>query len=134
MLIGHLQPPRWVHGALLMAFSVAVGAHSVILQIGAWSGMILVRSQTMPVSEAVATTFDGQHPCCVCKAIQQDQAPPAEEMAAWTMPERLQMLIPATWNPARLQIFSPAPGWIPPGHAPDLRAPPVPPPRSLAAV
>jgi hypothetical protein len=35
--------------------------------------MIVARAQTAPVAEAVATTFDGDHPCGLCKAISQGQ-------------------------------------------------------------
>lgn len=45
------------------------GAHWVALQATAWSGMLISRSLSSSVSEAVQSTFDGQHPCRVCKVI-----------------------------------------------------------------
>lgn len=45
------------------------GAHWVALQTTAWTGMLISRTLDTSVSEAVESTFDGQHPCRVCKAI-----------------------------------------------------------------
>jgi hypothetical protein len=41
----------------------------MVLQVTAWTGMIVARAQTAPVAEAVETTLDGQHPCRLCKVI-----------------------------------------------------------------
>jgi hypothetical protein len=49
------------------------GAHWMVLQVTAWTGMIVARSQTAPVIEAVETTLDGQHPCRLCSAISSGQ-------------------------------------------------------------
>ena len=46
-----------------------IGMHWVILQSVAWTGMIIVYSQTAPLREALAKTFDGEHPCGLCKAV-----------------------------------------------------------------
>ena len=45
------------------------GAHWMLLQMTAWTGMIIVRSQDAPVAVAVESTFDGDHPCRLCAAI-----------------------------------------------------------------
>ncbi len=45
------------------------GAHRVALQTTAWTGMVIARSISGPLSEAVQSTFDGEHPCQVCKVI-----------------------------------------------------------------
>jgi hypothetical protein len=49
------------------------GAHWMLLQATAWTGMIVVRAQSAPVAEAVETTFDGEHPCRMCSAISEGQ-------------------------------------------------------------
>lgn len=49
------------------------GAHWMLLQATAWTGMIVVRVQSAPVVEAVETTFDGEHPCRMCTAIDKGQ-------------------------------------------------------------
>jgi hypothetical protein len=45
------------------------GAHWVMLQVTAWTGMLITRVQEAPVRRAVATTFDGEHPCAMCLSI-----------------------------------------------------------------
>jgi hypothetical protein len=45
------------------------GAHWALLQAAAWTGMLMTRSQSEGVAEAVKTTFDGEHPCALCAAI-----------------------------------------------------------------
>ena len=63
-----------VHKLLLLACALHLsGAHWVVLQVTAWTGMLVVRSQTEGVAEAVKTTFDGEHPCVMCSAIESGQ-------------------------------------------------------------
>ena len=49
------------------------GAHWCALQAFAWTGMLVSRAQATTVSEAVATTFDGDHPCALCQAVEDAQ-------------------------------------------------------------
>ena len=61
---------RFVHKLLLIACALHLsGAHWALLQVTAWTGMLVARSQTEGVAEAVKTTFDGAHPCPMCSAI-----------------------------------------------------------------
>ncbi len=41
----------------------------MVLQTTAWTGMLLSRSVSASVEEAIAFTFDGQHPCRMCEVI-----------------------------------------------------------------
>jgi hypothetical protein len=54
---------------LVIALASSIGLHWAFLQVVAWTGMVVTYSQTAPVSEAVAKTFDGRHPCKLCKEI-----------------------------------------------------------------
>ena len=58
--------------AILCALYVS-GAHWCALQTLAWTGMLVSRAQTATVSEAVRTTFDGDHPCALCQAVNEGQ-------------------------------------------------------------
>ena len=58
--------------ALLMALWLS-GNHWMVLQVTVWSGMILSRSMEKGVSEAIFTTFDGEHPCPLCRIISDAQ-------------------------------------------------------------
>jgi hypothetical protein len=40
-----------------------------MLQTVAWTGMLVGNLTTDSVATAVGKTFDGKHPCCLCKAI-----------------------------------------------------------------
>ena len=49
------------------------GAHWIVLQTTAWTGMLVSRSVNTSVVEALESTFDGQHPCRMCEAISSGQ-------------------------------------------------------------
>jgi hypothetical protein len=46
-----------------------LGAHWAALQTVAWTAMLAENLQSGSVQTAVEKTFDGKHPCCLCKAI-----------------------------------------------------------------
>ena len=54
---------------LVLALASSIGLHWAFLQIVAWAGMVVTYSQSATVSEAVVKTFDGKHPCKLCKEI-----------------------------------------------------------------
>jgi hypothetical protein len=55
--------------AVVVALSLSIGLHWALLQTVAWTGMVLNYSQTAPLTEALAKTFDGKHPCNLCKLV-----------------------------------------------------------------
>jgi hypothetical protein len=64
--------------ALLKVVSVlllvlSLGLHWAVLQTVAWTGMLISYSQE-GVREAIAKTFDGEHPCPLCKAVAKGRA------------------------------------------------------------
>ena len=54
---------------IALALASSIGLHWTFLQAVAWAGMIVSYSQEAPLGEAVVKTFDGQHPCTLCKQI-----------------------------------------------------------------
>jgi hypothetical protein len=46
-----------------------LGVHWAALQTVAWTVMLADNLQSSSFQVAVTKTFDGQHPCCLCKAI-----------------------------------------------------------------
>ena len=48
---------------------LTTGAHWAALQTVAWTTMLANSLRTQSFTEAVSNTFDGKHPCCLCKAI-----------------------------------------------------------------
>jgi hypothetical protein len=71
MAVVNLRPVSRIAGSLLAALAlfVVAGGHWVVLQSVAWAGMLMSYSRTAPMSVAVAETFDGAHPCPLCKAV-----------------------------------------------------------------
>lgn len=57
---------------LILTFSL--GAHWMFLQSVAWVGMVVNYSHDASLSEALSKTFDGKHPCCLCKFVQEGKA------------------------------------------------------------
>ena len=54
---------------LIIALLAATDAQWMVLQSVAWAGMIVSYSEKSPLKMALAETFDGKHPCPLCKAI-----------------------------------------------------------------
>jgi hypothetical protein len=54
---------------LVFALVLTLGFHWAWLQTAAWTTMLASNLRTHSWSESVARTFDGAHPCCLCRAI-----------------------------------------------------------------
>lgn len=117
---------------VVTALVLSTGLHWAALQTVAWTGMLASNLRGNDFSQAVSKTFDGRHPCCLCKAIaaaqksekKSDAVSPVSKMEFPPVAEPI-VLIP----PTRFKIDS----------QPDTFAetlsfePPVPPPRGLFA-
>ena len=111
------------------------GAHWTVLQTTAWTGMLVSRSLTVSVEEAISSTFDGKHPCRMCDVVssgkQTEERSQKEiellkkcgdlkfvEFYLMSVPPRM-AVAPLLW-----------PEWNVPGEQ-RKEAPPTPPPLSL---
>jgi len=106
------------------------GAHWMLLQATAWTGMIVVRSQRAPVAEAVRTTFDGEHPCRMCSAINEGQKEEKEREFPLVKKAQEMRLVALEWFELPPAVMSGEIQW-PDFIAAALRrmeAPPTPPP------
>ncbi len=113
-----------------MLLALSLGLHWTVMQSFAWAGMLVRRAQTETFAVALKTTFDGQHPCQVCKAVAAGKA--AERHAEGTS------FLPKLEICNAVTIAC----WIQPPSTAPLRvfengvqdrgddAPPLPPPRS----
>ena len=54
---------------IVLALVAALGAHWALLQTVAWTTMLANNLQSHSLSQAVTDTFDGNHPCPLCRAI-----------------------------------------------------------------
>jgi hypothetical protein len=61
----------WTIGraATIVALCLAIGLHWLALQSIAWTTMICEYSKNASLVEAVSKTFDGNHPCSLCHAV-----------------------------------------------------------------
>jgi hypothetical protein len=79
-----------------LALMQILGGHWALLQTSAWVGMIVQYSQQSGLKAGLAQTFDGEHPCAVCKAIQDGKK--QEQKKAPLLRAELKKDYLATWN------------------------------------
>jgi hypothetical protein len=60
---------RISHILLIIAVLTASGSHWLVLQSVAWTNMLMDNLQSRSVTQALECTFDGKHPCKLCKQI-----------------------------------------------------------------
>jgi len=113
---------------LVLALAGSIGLHWAFLQVVAWTGMVITFAQSKPVTEAVSDTFDGQHPCNLCKQIAKGKQ--AEKKSELQLESSKAKFANA---PAKFIFRTPPLFWelTPSGEllASLTHAPPVPPPR-----
>ena len=64
---------------VLVMILVMTGGHWMILQSVAWTKMIIEYSRSAPLGVALEQTFDGWHPCQMCKMIQKAKQPAKQQ-------------------------------------------------------
>ncbi len=115
---------------MIVALLAASGGHWAVLQSVAWTTMLADNLQSNSFCDAVTKTFDGRHPCPLCKAVSAGKQ--SEKKADFTL-ELKKLEFPPV--PEKLVLYSPAQfELLPMTHvSAEIRAqqPPVPPPRSF---
>jgi hypothetical protein len=116
--------------AVIAALVATMGTHWVLLQSVAWTAMFADNLHSVSFREALVKTFDGKHPCYLCKAIAKGKTSEQRKVSA----ERMQKL---EFPPAKANFILMAPS------QPQLvrqamasaeslpHAPPTPPPRGF---
>ena len=66
--------PASIKIVAVAALVFSLGLHWALLQTVAWAGMVISYSRDASLKQAVSMTFDGEHPCPLCKAIKKGQA------------------------------------------------------------
>jgi hypothetical protein len=61
------------HWILLGILFVSLGGHLALLQTVAWGNMLVDYSKSASFSEAAKMTFDGGHPCSLCKVVEESK-------------------------------------------------------------
>jgi hypothetical protein len=115
---------------VIVTLVATTGAHWALLQSVAWTTMLAENLSCGSVGQAMSLTFDGKHPCPICKAIAAGKK--SEKKKDSTLQLQKFEFPLATENPALpapLQFESPPPSIaFPKVHT---ARPPVPPPRGL---
>lgn len=60
---------RFGRYVVIVSLLVTIGGHWAVLQSIAWTTMLVDNLQQTSLTEAVSNTFDGEHPCPMCKHI-----------------------------------------------------------------
>lgn len=116
--------------AVVLALCLSVGLHWCILQSIAWAGMVVNYARDTSISEAIQKTFDGKHPCALCKAIQKGKQAGRNQESNFSkkrLDPCVKLELPALYFPSPpgercvLDCFS----------ATRSEIPPVPPPKSV---
>jgi hypothetical protein len=119
---------------LVLLAALSVGLHWGAVQLVGWASMTLEYSRTVPLSDALEMTFDGKHPCKLCKLVAKE-GPLSEndEKQAPGKKFELKSLVATLWpEEIPLALCSDRSS---PWTGPDARArskrdrPPLPPPR-----
>ena len=95
---------------ILMIFIVVCSSssHLAVLQVVAWTGMLVEHVQDGDLEAAIAKTFDGSHPCGLCDAIDGAAQAGGDENEEAPLPS-VQILDLKLLPLARVAILPPAP-------------------------
>ncbi len=111
VVLAHLS--KWL---VVLTLTLSLGAHWMFLQSVAWVGMVVNYSHDAPFTEALSKTFDGQHPCKLCKLVQegkakekkQDTQKPTKEVEKSLPAGRAFALYPPELEPTVFSVLSQA--------------------------
>jgi hypothetical protein len=115
---------------LIAALVATTGLHWAALQTVAWTTMLAGNLCSDSFSEAVSKTFDGEHPCPLCKAI-------AAAKKSGKKSEAIAPVLKMEFPPLaeEMVLFPPSPSepgqWISPLAESRCAKPALPPPRCL---
>jgi hypothetical protein len=125
-------PVRLSKLILVLVLACSIGLHWGMLQSLAWTSMLAQNLRHDSLAQAVTRTFDGQHPCCLCKAIAAGKK--SEKKSEFTPSFKALEFPPATEDFA---LTTPAHFPLPTAADTFARTfsenPPIPPPRLVFA-
>lgn len=118
---------------MAVALFMVAGGHWAMLQSVAWAGMVKNFSRTGSLTEAVSKTFDGKHPCSMCKKIAAAQSHEEKAPMSMKVDKKSEVFVKACGASLPLPIFRPVVyGPAPFVSMPELCfAPPVPVPITV---
>ena len=115
---------------MVLALCAVSGAHWAILQSFAWTTMLAQNLRYESFTAAVTRTFDGQHPCRMCKAVAAGKNA-AKKTEFTGAASRFEFLTVARCVIARVPERSAVVPVANESAASRAKQPPTPPPRAL---
>ena len=121
---------RFAKICLALSVAASIGLHWAFFQSVAWVGMVVTYSHEAPFREALVKTFDGKHPCALCREIANDRR--SEKKPDSPPPVRK---LEFSYSAAQFLFAAPSHFWEP--TCPEqfwavlAQAPPVPPPKKI---
>ena len=122
-----VKTSNWLLVAIL---SLTVGFHWTLLQSVAWVGMIIEYSGQGSFQRAVANTFDGQHPCPICKLVRAGKNAEGKSECRQTF-QKFDLFADRSAG-FYFPPSSESPFFRLPLMTSRLEAPPIPPPRTIS--
>jgi hypothetical protein len=120
---------------LVAALMTSIGLHWAVLQSAAWIGMAVAYTvERGSVVQGLNDTFDGEHPCPLCKAVSEGvKEGPATDGPTPVKPAK-ELTLALVSVPVFVFSAAPPPSWSTTSEAAELRAeaPGAPPPRTQA--
>jgi len=114
---------------VVAALVLSIGLHWAVLQSVAWAGMVVKYSQGTTLVQAITKTFDGKHPCALCKIVTEGKRGEKKQDVR-KVKTRLEFCL------LTKPVVPPPPAVLPPSHVSGSLGsnrpltPPVPPPRA----
>ncbi len=119
----------WIRTTAVALLAISLGLHWIVLQTAAWTDMLVTNSRSDSLKGAIERTFDGKHPCKLCRLVQEGRS--GEKATETQAPSaKLEAPVPAATG---ILLFAPLMAALDPGAfpCPESRSqtPPLPPPR-----
>jgi len=114
----------------VLSLIFVLGGHWAVLQSVAWVTMLAGYSQAAPLKEALVSTFDGKHPCPICKFVAKGKKSEQKQETQRTLIKLDLFVISspvALCPPDRFPVHFASPGFS--GARSEI--PPTPPPRNF---
>ena len=79
---GSNLPAKMIRWIILGVMCLSLGLQWAVIQGIAWTSMLVSYSKSDGIIQAVAKTFDGQHPCPLCEAVEEGSGKTGGKQAA----------------------------------------------------
>lgn len=117
----------------MLALVLSLGLHWTVLQSAAWVGMVVAYSKDASIGEALEKTFDGAHPCPLCKMVEngeKDDQGKSKQTKSGSI-KKMDLMLASVEALVILKSAAPDPVFLVERSELRMENPPVPPPRAV---